>query len=112
MDNKELLEELKIIHTETKNIQYKIMMLFEKIENEEIIKAKGYQEKQKELINNFITENGNKLNKEKQGMLYNILRETNINKLTLSKLLNALNYKIQYHTEEGTDWKTLEIIRK
>lgn len=112
MDNKELLEELKIIHTETKNIQYKIMMLFEKIENEEIIKAKGYQEKQKDLINNFIAENGNKLNKEKQVILYNILRETNINRLTLSKLLNTLDYKIKYHTEEGTDWKTLEIIRK
>lgn len=110
MDNKELLKELKQIHEESKNLQYKIMSIMEIIENEQIIKSKGYNEQQKLIINDFLIEHGNVLNKDKQTLLYNSLRELNINRLTLYKLLKELNYKCKYHDNKEIDWKDLEIL--
>lgn len=110
MDNKQLLEQLSDLHTQARNLQYNLMSLMEKIENEEIIKAKGYNKNMEQIIDKFIKDHGNILGKLNQTELYNQLKEYNINRLTLYRVLKELNYTCKYH-DNGTDWKNLEIIK-
>lgn len=111
MDNKEILEQLKELHEQARNLQYNIMSLMEKIENQEIIKAKGYYKDMERIVDNFIKEHGNVLDKTNQIILRNQLKEYNVNKLTLYRVLKELNYFCKYHNNDKEGWKDLEIIK-
>lgn len=103
MDNREMLEELR-------SLQVKIINLIDKVEKEEKAKANDYDNKMKDIIEEYTITNGNLLNKDKQTSLYFLLKEFNINKLTIYKILKKLGYKCKY-IDNNTSWKDLEIIK-
>lgn len=60
------------------------------------------------LINKYIKESGNILNKEQQHELSKKVYWCNDNNLTLIKLLRYLNFKYEY-IDNNKDWKDIKI---
>lgn len=110
-----VLRELESINKTTNQLKEDIINFINDVENNIDMSVKETISlddiKTIRVINKFIKENGNILDKKKQGALFNKLVWCNTRKLSLIKLLRMLNYEFEY-IESDKEWKDILINEK
>lgn len=120
MNNYDVINKLNNVLQELENISSLILKLeketrsfIEEVENKTTIDAERVDNGNNDIkliriINKYIRENGNTLDKDHQSKLFKKVSWCNVEKLSLIKLLRNLNYNFKYIDTEN-EWKDIYI---
>lgn len=123
MNNYDVINKLNNVLQELENISSLILKLeketrsfIEEVENKTTIDAERVDNNNNDIkliriINKYIRENGNTLDKDHQSKLFKKVSWCNVEKLSLIKLLRNLNYNFKYIDTEN-EWKDIYINEK
>lgn len=123
MNNYDVINKLNNVLQELENISSLILKLeketrsfIEEVENKTTIDAERVDNGNNDIkliriINKYIRENGNTLDKDHQSKLFKKVSWCNVEKLSLIKLLRNLNYNFKYIDTEN-EWKDIYINEK